>query len=319
MTTYSHDVVDCLSLLSLKVASNVFDLSSGLHHVSIRDQIVRAQLVVRDLKRGDPNLNSILIVGAGVAGISAALEAAKHDIKHITIVETKNAPFSLLKTVKSRFVGPFMYEWPSPFSMNQSYPVHNSTTWGSHSTAPLQWRAKKPTPACELATKLETYLLSQLQDIAAKGNSILTICVDVSSNRITRFVRNFAANESARALSRLQRHKPGSLLDFGLWNATTWPNRTKAEIVSTPNYVLLAAGMGRESVKLVAEDASGAKYTGLNFNGPLFWDNDSLKERDSVNRNIAVFGGGDGALQDVLRALTRFDHPLEFIEFPGRR
>ena len=71
MKAYTVEVVDSLSLLSLKVASNVFDLSSGLHHVSIRDQIVRAQLAVRDLKRGDKSLHSLLIVGAGEGTLPA--------------------------------------------------------------------------------------------------------------------------------------------------------------------------------------------------------------------------------------------------------
>nr|NLU60156.1 hypothetical protein [Pseudomonas sp. BIGb0427] len=56
MASPSIKVVDSLSLLSLKVAPNVFDLSSGMHHVSIRDQIVRAQLLVRDLLHADPEL-----------------------------------------------------------------------------------------------------------------------------------------------------------------------------------------------------------------------------------------------------------------------
>ena len=29
---------------------------------------------------------------------------------------------------------------------------------------------------------------------------------------------------------------------------------------------------------------------------------------------VGVFGGGDGALQDVLRLITNFDHPLQFID-----
>ena len=116
MTTNTIDVVDSLSLLSLKVASNVFDLSSGLHHISIRDQMVRAQLAVRDLKRGDPELDSLLIVGAGVAGIAAALEAEARGVRSVVVVEAAAQPFSLLRGVTERYIGPFMYEWPSSFS-----------------------------------------------------------------------------------------------------------------------------------------------------------------------------------------------------------
>ncbi|MFP3245845.1 MAG: hypothetical protein RXR20_14995, partial [Paraburkholderia sp.] len=67
--------IDTLALLGLKAKSNIFDLSSDLVHVSMRDQIVRAQILVRDLCAADPNLQRILVVGAGVAGISAAMAA----------------------------------------------------------------------------------------------------------------------------------------------------------------------------------------------------------------------------------------------------
>ncbi|MGN8112118.1 FAD-binding protein [Paraburkholderia sp. 22098] len=260
-------------------------------------------------------MDSLLIVGAGVAGIAAALEAAHRGVKHVTVVETREAPFSILRGIKSRFIGPFMYEWPSIFSQNQSYPDHERAPWGALSSAPLQWTAKKPIPANDLAEKLEEDLLRRLGDVAKAGKSVLTICVGVKKHRIQNFVREFAQNESSRAMSRLQRRIPSAGVAFNCRNELTWPHGTAARVESSPQYVLLAAGMGQEAVVLVKEDASGNFYTGPNLEGPFFWADDTLKKVNAPNRQIGVFGGGDGALQDVLRALTRFDHPLEFVEF----
>ena len=315
MKSYTVEVVDSLSLLSLKVASNVFDLSSGLHHVSILDQIVRARLAVRDLKRGDPSLQSLLIVGAGVAGIAAALEAAKREVKNVLVVEIGLEPFGLLKHTTGRYVGPYMYEWPSSFSRQQSYPNHGKTPWEIHSTAQIRWTSNKPMSADQLADKLTNDLPLWMKEIVANGNVAPTICVDVNRHRISDFVKNFARHESARAMSRLQNRTPTNPIRFGYWNDLVWPGGHAAEATIDPQYILLAAGMGKENVKLVKQDELGNDYQGLNYIGPEFWGNDTLMNSDIVNRRVSVFGGGDGALQDVLRALTRCDHPLQFIEF----
>ena len=315
MTAHTVEVVDSLSLLALKVASNVFDLSSGLHHVSIRDQIVRAQLAVRDLKKGDPSLHSLLIVGAGAAGIAAALEAADQDIAQVVVVEAGDEPFGLLKGVSKRYVGPYMYEWPGSFSRNQSYPEHDGSPWAGRSKSPLKWKSLEPMPADKLAAQLEEHLKERLQDIRKAGKTPPTICVKVHKRYIQRFVKDFARCESARAISRLQGRIPVAPLQFGYWNDPAWPEMEPAQAVCTPQYVLLAAGMGAETVTLVKEDISGAHYDGPNYRGARFWSDDALMDADTQHLQTSIFGGGDGALQDVLRALTRRHHPLKLMKF----
>lgn len=315
MTTNTIDVVDSLSLLSLKVASNVFDLSSGLHHISIRDQMVRAQLAVRDLKRGDPELDSLLIVGAGVAGIAAALEAVARGVRNVVVVEAAAQPFSLLRGVTERYIGPFMYEWPSSFSGNQSYPEHGATPWSGRSASPLQWQHVQPVCADVFAGMLTAGLAAKLHALPPHGASPLTICVGVKKHYISRFVGDFAKNEAARAMSRLQNQTPTGTLCFGYWNDAVWPGLNPAQATITPQYILLAAGMGKETIRLVKDDIDGKPYVGPNYDGEPFWGNDGLMASANVDRQVSVFGGGDGALQDVLRALTHRDHPLQFIAF----
>ena len=307
MNARAIEVVDSLSLLALKVASNVFDLSSRMHHVSIRDQLVRGQMAVRDLKRGDDQLESLLIVGAGIAGMSAALTAAELGVKNVVVVEVADQPFALLRGVVARHVGPFMYEWPSPFYDDQSYPDHRRTVWNGRTISPLSWKSKRPCCAAHLATLLTDEVKSRLASLSARGLPSPTICVGESAHRITSFVGSFARSEAGRAMSRLQNRTPSPTPVFGYYNSIQWPDGKPAAATITPQYVFLAAGMGLED-RLLSK-------TGAPFVGKKFWENDDLLDPGTANRRISVFGGGDGALQDVLRGLTGYEHPLQLLEF----
>ncbi|UZW60064.1 FAD-dependent oxidoreductase [Lysobacter enzymogenes] len=114
-------LIDSLALLTLKCAPNVFDLSADMSHASIRDQVVRARLLARDLAALPQPPRSVLVVGAGFAGVSAALTLAKAGIA-VTVVEVNPKPFELQWHADDRYVAPFMYEWPSYGADDQRYP-----------------------------------------------------------------------------------------------------------------------------------------------------------------------------------------------------
>jgi hypothetical protein len=89
----------------------------------------------------------------------------------------------------------------------------------------------------------------------------------------------------------------------GTFSGKRWPSgKRRTSFSFAPDFVLLASGMGVESTTLPGEDE---------VSGPSFWSDESLGSEDE---SLAVFGAGDGALQDVLRALTKFDHPLQLLE-----
>lgn len=309
MASPSIKVVDSLSLLSLKVAPNVFDLSSGMHHVSIRDQIVRAQLLVRDLLHADPELKELVIIGAGVAGMSAALTACELGIAKVVVLEASGEPFSLFKGLHTRHVGPFMYEWPSPFFNDQSYPAHKRTGWAASARSPLTWKADQPCSADQLATLLSESLQQRLSEVPAT----LMIGRRVARQWIKDEIEAFVAAETARhgALLGGNRLPPAHRID--LRKVKVWSDSPTRAMTVTPQYILLAAGMGKEDLQLVKTDARGRAYGGANPLCPPFWGADQLLDGASRDASTAVFGGGDGALQDVLRALTGRAHPLELL------
>jgi hypothetical protein len=309
--TQSLEVVDSLALLSLKVATNTFDLSSGMHHVSIRDQIVRAQLLVRDLQRGDPALESLLIVGGGVAGVFAALAAADLGVKEVVVVDVADQLFSLIRNVRERFVGPFMYEWPSAFFSDQSYPSHAQTPWRGSSMSPLHWKSAEPCSASDFA-----HLLTCKLDQRLRNSSIASprIFLRVDRLDVKSFVRNFVRTEAIAAWDLLNGRARSARAEFSQGSVLDYQSRTHSPLRVRPQYVILASGMGQEDCTLVKVDATGNPYGGQNFTGQAFWANDSLRDSAKANEEIYIFGGGDGAMQDALRALTGTEHPLKILD-----
>lgn len=302
--------IDSLSLLAHKVGPCVFDLSSYQTNVSIRDQIVRAQHLVSELKAAHKNARSLLIVGMGAAGMSAALAACEAGYTDVRIVDTRSRPFSLFRGLKSRFVGPYMYEWPSEFYRDQSYPSHPATPWQMHCSSPLNWSAKAPLSAHALAISLERKVKQWCKVRLNAGKSVPTFITKVDATRIKGFIQRFARIEASIASDRIAGRPIGTyrerMASWGnkatCWNALT---TTAPHGAFSPDYVIVAAGMGKEQLHIAA--------LGSRKLSPSFWKQDKLKETCINHQRIVVVGGGDGAIQDSLRALTQHDHPLTFI------
>lgn len=304
------EVINALSLLAHKVAPNVFDLSSLQWHVSIRDQIVRAQLLMADLCMADKDIDSVLIIGMGAAGISAAMAACEQGIPNVCVVDRADAPFKLFSGVTSRFVGPFMYEWPSSFHSDQSYPEHASTPWGDQGRSYLNWSVKAPISADDLAKELTNSFTTWLAKRNADGLSLPYMLVNVTPKIVRLFAKRFARAQAQRAKETLKggiaTTPKAQFSRKSNANALVWGSKLGAGFPSLhrPDYLILAAGMGQE--KLTIPDSTLAT--------PSFWANDTLKDPNIPDQRVIVLGGGDGALQDALRALTNYDHPLSLVQ-----
>jgi len=278
-----------LSLLANKCAANTFDISSGMVYASMRDQIVRAQLLITDLCHSDPGCERILIVGAGIAGVTAGACAAALG-REVVVLEAESLPFALQQKVTQRKVGPFMYEWPSLLSQSQDYPpMHASLSLGLSCTP--SWTASKPIAAADLINQLMPWY----NGLAASYPNLRLFCSHPSATT-KQYVQDFV--EDSAKLGPADTRKPGAILNL--------PDGS----MFRPDYVVLAVGMGMERVHLI----DGTENQSNCVKGLPFWDNDDFKVNPRMDWHAGVFGGGDGALQDVLRLLTPFDHPLDFID-----
>lgn len=300
--------IDSLSMLSLKCAPHIFDLSSGMSNVSIRDQIVRATILVHDLLASGEPCRELLIVGAGVAGVSAAVEAAKAGVQ-VTVVDTDLAPLGLQASSKQRFIGPFMYEWPAPFHDCQDFPPHR---WSGRGTLPsknfptiLGWQSSLPMSSVDFADTLCDWLRHFLEifrhEHPTKPQPCFLMKADAAA--VAEFVRNFSKGHIKHGVVKGK--------SWGLDDANDDNIRETVSIDIVPDFILLAAGMGKEQLSLPTA-ISGKKDVTEEPTEGAFWGNDNLQANHRAR--IGIFGGGDGALQDFLRALTPFDHPLQFME-----
>jgi hypothetical protein len=278
--------MDTLSLLALKCAPHIFDLSSGLSHVSIRDQVVRARILMRDVSKAYGPKTRVLVVGAGVGGVSAAMAAAELG-SQVVVVDTNDQPFALQLGVSTRYVGPFMYEWPCAFSADQSYPPSDVTLWPPVAVSSPSWASATPMPASSLASQLTTWLTGALSAWATKGPKPVFI-FRVKPTLAKRFVNAFRSNKRT----------------YPTASGVAWPSGTNASTKGfRPDVIVLAAGMGPEDLSL----------PGLASASLPFWQNDKLMDLATAKKHVAIFGAGDGALQDTLRTLTTFPHPVGFL------
>jgi hypothetical protein len=180
-----------------------------------------------------------------------------------------------------------MYEWPNSIHSNQDYPLLSLFSRALSGTP--NWSSQLPIPANKLAAKLRLWWDQELL-----GNGKISF-EKVAAPDIQSYVRAFTLHAEQRAIrTPIVKAAPPP------FHLSKKHYRNKF----TPDYIILAAGMGAENVTL----PGGVK-------GTPFWALDQLKKKATANQKIGVFGGGDGAMQDVLRLITKFKHPLEIISF----
>lgn len=297
--------VSALPLLAYKVGPNLFDLSSNLHHVSIRDQIHRSVALAEALVAGNQfqSGKQVLIVGAGVAGVVAGMVLARHGAEVQIVDASTHAPFRLQRGVHTRYVGPYMYEWPLAIHGCQKMPPPSGETlfpWAAGKPMALPVNNSFPAHPDDLVKDWEPILKQAI----ANSNGRLRLQVGVNSAATNREIKRWLHTERHIAEKRQPRKKTRAItIDGGV----PWGGSQKPSTPLVPRFVLLAAGMGAESNTVT--DASG----NVLLRGNAFWANDDIRKPFcglSSSPQVVVIGGGDGGLQDALRAATIDDQPL---------
>lgn len=113
-------------LLTHNVESVLFDISSNLTPISIRDQMLRACVFVDRAvaaKLIEGRERPLLVIGAGVAGAVAATQALAHGVR--TILVEKTTPFKRLASSRKRYVSATQYDWPAHHWTELSFPWRN--------------------------------------------------------------------------------------------------------------------------------------------------------------------------------------------------
>jgi hypothetical protein len=151
-------------LFAHRLSGKLYNISSGLGPISVRDQMVRSQLLVNRLLltgtlRADQRL---LVVGGGVAGFTAASTAARQGIETV-LLEGTGELFSCFAGCDTRWVYSHLYEWPAPHWTERDYhEVPLSWSSGVASGLVPGWREQADQIQEELSPRLSVRLATPL-------------------------------------------------------------------------------------------------------------------------------------------------------------
>lgn len=251
----------------------LFSVAGKAWPVSIAAQMVRANIIIRELKLAKllERDKKIAIVGGGAAGMAAAEAAARLHCKVTLIHNGKDRAdlFSRLSGIESRYVYPWLYDWPAAHWSKTIFP--------------------RPPRDGEVGKRL--YTLSWSAGMAsAVRDSIVTGFMSATRARKdplrVEIVLGLVGTDNA-TIEQLER---------GIVRYITPEGRAEEE---RADVVLLATGPGEERVRC---------HSSSPFAGPGFWSNDVLGDDALFSGprkvRLLIVGGGDGALQDYVRVVT---------------
>jgi len=281
-----------LALLAFKIGQNQFDLNRGLAYISMRDQVIRARTLVhsvlsagifeRRTAESDRQVDvDVLIVGAGVGGVSVALAAAEVGLRTL-VVEKESECFSLLHKGTNRLLSTTLYDWPARHFNRHAFPDIPCTEERILKDASVLRFLAKPCPAQEIADHLN----QQVANFRTKYSNNLHIECDFeisSGDDITWAGRRALKIDLGREIS-LFKEKKSSVY---------------------ARIVVYAIGFGSEKALTKVDDVRDS------FWGYESIENDLGKIVNSPAR-VCVIGAGDGGLQEILRVILS---PNEYHDF----
>ncbi|HHA2818087.1 FAD-binding protein [Stenotrophomonas maltophilia] len=320
------DALDVLTLLALKIAPRQFDLSYRFSNISIRDQIVRAQMLIQQLHalgavgadavKTDPGPSfDLLICGAGAAGLAAALEAERLELRFVLMdTDSQAGVGGVLRSPAARYVSAAMYEWPHSNHADHRYPLR-SAAFGAAGVG-LQIHMDEPLPAAAVGSAIDTAYATTVAgwiQHAANWGSQSHIRSDSC------FIRGATLEQRSKEGLKQMTIGPASVHAIPL-KARPLPALYITAASNTEahhfRFVIYAMGYAKEKNQYAEGLECPPAYSNTGF-----WDCDEVMKprlgftppagNEHWRPRVAILGSGDGALQDALRCLLKVAHPLE--------
>lgn len=250
--------------------------------VSVRDQVVRAIYLVERLwaTRRLTAGSQLLVVGAGAAGVTVALEAVALGVKQVVVADLSDRVLSLQAPCTSRWVDPAQYDWPAHHWDGAQWPIFEPPVGAGLRTAqamapPVSLRAGYATA---WSSRFDRYFTRQqaLGSIDFRDETKVTLWTQ----------------------------KPGSnLYVVDLEDAITGAPASPATVEA--DVIIFAGGFGQERTSVEILSAPGTSYS---YVGTAFWGDDKYEQPDfglgTIKDGVLVSGTGDGSLQDYIRLVT---------------
>ncbi len=273
---------EIINSMSLPSQPGVFVLGCFERRVTLYHQQTRALNLVYALHRlgylgnlenknrkvGSPNSKvKIAVVGAGVAGLTAAAALSRYGNCDVTVLERENKLLPVLDRLEGkegRYLSPYLYEWPpSSKSDNEVMPE------GS----PLSWN---PGSQKDVVKQLEGEWKKEIKD----RDDTVKVILGASSVRLVK------GNGSSSGVSL-------SWYNFDFDNETGAPQE-KIKNKKSFKYVILAIGFGFDKVTI------GDLET------PSYWDSPPYSvDGNEKNKEYLISGTGDGGWTDLFHIALR--------------
>lgn len=278
-------------LLTHRITDYLFDIGCRFSPISIRDQMIRGFLITDRLQRAGliNERKPLLIIGAGVAGATAALVASERNVP-VTLVDRAGRPF-LRQAGATRYISPSLYDWPAVHWGNLQFPL------GSGVQLPLAWREGQAASIAaswirELAEKEAKRVRDRSTNLSLSPLTIIMNCEVVEVERLRHSTPN-----------------PTGTITVNFKDVSPDPKKPRRKFDPAEFSVIVGcSGPGKEICKAPAGD-----YEGL-----AFWEADTLNHENYALTNqkaqTLLSGGGDGALQDLIRLVTNCDSPRNILQ-----
>ncbi|HEX8068500.1 MAG TPA: FAD-dependent oxidoreductase [Pyrinomonadaceae bacterium] len=250
----------------------LFDIGTKLYPISIRDQIIRgfmlADCAIKERIIGPDK--PLLVVGAGAAGATAAMVAAQRGVR-TTLIEAEDNAFKRQLPCDTRWISPTNYDWPAEHWQQGRFPLRGVEL-------PLSWTdGHAAAVALAWRTKLNKFvhrspvMTFETETTLENPKGLTELDIDALGGQV-----------------------PVEFVDLGGHRIAGGPHRFAA--------IVSCIGVGRERT-----EAGRHGYEGIEF-----WQSDQLRTPDwgvasNSRRRVLISGGGDGALQDFLRVLTKYE------------
>lgn len=126
-------------------------LSNFREQTSLAVRLVRAAFRQKVFKKE----NTLLIIGGGVSGVAAGLEASQRGMI-VTLFESKRTLLSVQRRCKTRYLHPYEYYWPLAHYQERKFPFTSIDK--KHCPGPMRWCAGV---VSDVAKKLADQILKE--------------------------------------------------------------------------------------------------------------------------------------------------------------
>jgi len=245
---------------------------SGLRTGSIRDQVVRAQMLVEALLDDTMGLDAslpLLVLGGGAAGVACALTAVSKG-KKVVFLEKEIEPFRTQEDVDTRWIDPVEFDWPQ-------------THWRD-AQLPGSIKPNLPLRAMTAADMADGWKILYRRMLLAHPDLLIPVHANAYDWNV----------------------QPASL-----GNGLIAYDRTDEDAPKELTHCAAISCIGFSGEKTTVESTTGTHVQGPQFWGPDDIDNPTLGTgrivtgaTEATRLHALVSGGGDGAMQDFVRVAT---------------